>query len=172
MRAFLSRFRPRHKWQRVLLEILIMLALVLGVRAYMQIGTASGPAPALTEVMLDGHPVSLAGLRGEPVLVHFWASWCPICRAEEGNIAAVARHHRVLTVAMQSGDAAAVRRYMQERGWQVPTIVDASGALARTYGVRGTPTSFIIDGQGQIRFVEIGYTTEWGLRARLWLAGG
>jgi len=48
---------------------------------------------------------------------------------------------------------------------------DPDGVIATRWGVRAVPASFIVDGAGQIRFVEIGYTTGIGLRLRLWLAG-
>ena len=117
---------------------------------------------------LDGSPLSLSSLQGRPVLVHFWATWCPVCRLGDANIQAVSQHHAVLTVATQSGDVTALRKYMDERGLDFPVMLDESGFLAARYGVRGVPVSFIVDAASQIRFVEVGYTTELGLRARLW----
>ena len=149
-------------------EIMLLIALVLGARAFVNRGAATGPAPAVEGVALDGSSVSLGSLRGRPVLVHFWATWCPVCRVEEGNIQAVAEDHAAITIATQSGDAEAVRGYLAERGLHLPVVLDEDGSLAGEYGVRGVPASFIIDGTGQIRFVEVGYTTELGLRARLW----
>jgi predicted transcriptional regulator len=48
--------------------------------------------------------------------------------------------------------------------------VDEDGAVAAAWGVRGVPTAFVVDGDGQIRYVTTGVTTRWGLRLRLWLA--
>ena len=102
--------------------------------------------------------------------MHFWASWCPICRAEQGSIEALARDYPAVTVAMQSGSDEEVARYMQKEALGLPVLNDPEGMLAAQWGVRGVPASFIVDGAGQIRFVEVGYTTEIGLRLRLWLA--
>jgi alkyl hydroperoxide reductase subunit AhpC len=52
----------------------------------------------------------------------------------------------------------------------MPIVLDPDGRLARAWGVRSLPTSFVVDREGEIRTVEVGYTTELGLRARLWLA--
>lgn len=159
------------RWRRRAAEALVLLVLILGIRAWQQSGTASGPAPALAGELLDGKPVALATVAGRPVLVHFWATWCPICRAEQGSIDALARDVPVITVAMQSGDRAAVVQHLRKEGLRFPVLNDPDGAIAAQWGVRAVPASFIVDGAGRIRFVEVGYTTGAGLRLRLWLAG-
>jgi thiol-disulfide isomerase/thioredoxin len=152
-------------------EALVVLLLILGIRAWQQSGIASGPAPALAGVLLDGKPVALAAFAGRPVLVHFWATWCPICSAEQGSIDALARDTPVITVAMQSGEHDAVVQHMRKETLSFPVLNDPDGVIAAQWGVRAVPASFIVDGAGQIRFVEVGYTTGIGLRLRLWLAG-
>ncbi len=71
---------------------------------------------------------------------------------------------------MQSGDAHEVLSYLDERGVNFPVIVDEYGKIAQRFGVSRVPASFIIDSQGAIAFTEVGYTSNWGLRLRLWLA--
>jgi peroxiredoxin len=142
-----------------------------GVRVWQHRGLVHGVAPAIAATTLQGQSVSLAALRGRPVLVHFWASWCHICRMEQGSIEAIARNHAVLTVAIDADDPPALKRYIEEHGIHVPVVADRGGRLAAEYGVRAVPTDFIVDGRGNIRYVEVGYSTRWGLLARLWLAG-
>ncbi len=161
----------RRKWMRRLLELSLVLGLLVAVRAWQQWGVATGPAPALEGVLLDGRVVSLTEFRGRPVLVHFWATWCPVCALEEKSIDAIAGDHPVITVAMQSGSDAEVSRYLAEKGLDFPVLNDPRGALAARWGVRAVPASFIIDPAGWIRFTEVGFTTAIGLRVRLWLAG-
>jgi len=159
------------RWRRRAVEVLVLLVLILGIRAWQQSGTASGPAPALAGELLDGKPVALAAFAGKPVLVHFWATWCPICRAEQGSIDALARDVPVITVAMQSGSREEVIQFLRKEALSFPALNDPVGVIAAQWGVRAVPASFIVDGAGQIRFLEIGYTTGVGLRLRLWLAG-
>lgn len=151
----------------------IMLAIVVlaAVRAYTHRGIVQGIAPPIEGPSLAGERLSLAELRGGPVLIHFWATWCPVCRSEHGSIDSIARDYPVITVAMQSGEAAEVQSYVRQHALRAPVMVDEFGDLARIYGVRTVPASFILDRNGVIRYVEVGYTTEIGLRARLWLAG-
>ena len=149
----------------------MVLLLILGIRIWQQSGVASGPAPALAGVLLDGKPLALSAFAGRPALVHFWATWCPICRAEQGSIDALARDVAVITVAMQSGSREEVVQFLRKEALGFPVLNDPDGVIAAQWGVRAVPASFVVDGAGQIRFVEIGYTTGIGLRLRLWLAG-
>ena len=158
----------RRRW---LWELVFLMSVVFAVRAYQQRKLPSGPAPALSGIALDGARVSLDDYRGRPVLLHFWATWCGVCRAEQSSIDALAADAAVLSVASQSGTVAEVADYVRVHGVKPRVIPDASGALAKRFGVSLFPTTFVLDGDGEIRHVEVGYTTELGLRARMWLAG-
>jgi thiol-disulfide isomerase/thioredoxin len=151
-------------------EVVATVALLLAIRAFVQRGVASGAAPALVGRDVTGREVSLADLRGRPVMVHFWATWCGVCRVQEPSVAALAHDHTVLTVASTSGEARAIRAAMDARGLSFPVVVDAEGDIARTWGVHQFPTSFFLAADQRIRTAETGLTSSLGLRARLWLA--
>jgi len=160
------------KWRGYALNALVLVVVVAGIRAWQQRDMAGGAAPALQGLTLAGQPYSLPTHPEKPVLVHFWATWCPICRAEQDSIAAIAQDHPdTITVSMQSGRPEEVSRHMREQGIGFPVVNDPDGMLSRAWGVHAVPASFIIAPDGQIRFVEVGYTTGIGLRLRLWLAG-
>jgi alkyl hydroperoxide reductase subunit AhpC len=72
---------------------------------------------------------------------------------------------------MESGTEAEVRDYLAEQGVDYPVVNDERGTLSRSYGVMAVPMSFVLDSDGVVRFATRGYTTGWGLRFRLWLAG-
>jgi len=164
--------RRAAKWRGYALNVLVLVIVVAGIHAWQQRDMVSGAAPALQGLTLTGQPYSLPTHPEKPVLVHFWATWCPICRAEQGSIAAIAQDHpNTITVSMQSGMPEEVSRHMREQGIDFPVVNDLDGVLSRAWGVHAVPASFIIAPDGTIRFVEVGYTTGIGLRLRLWLAG-
>jgi thiol-disulfide isomerase/thioredoxin len=173
--SILAALRDPKRWRTWLFELLLVIVLVSGVTLWQNRGLPEGPAPALAGVRTDGSAIKVDS--GETVvagqtarLVVFWATWCPVCRAEESNIVAVAEDWPVISVAMQSGSAAEVIAYLRQHDNPLPALIDADGVLAGSWGVRGVPAHFILDPAGNIRFRVVGYATEWGLRARLWWA--
>lgn len=163
----MNRTWPR--WLRWSRDFLLMLLVFQGVQWWHSRNLSGGPAPALSGEDLQGQHLSLMQFRGQPLLVHFWATWCSICRLEEGSIHALAQDYPVLTVATSSGSAKELKAYLAENGVAFPVITDESGELASAWNVRGVPASYIIDSQGRIAWVARGYTSELGMRARMLL---
>jgi len=149
---------------------LVVFALVFfGVRFYQQQDMPKGTAPPVSGITLSGNKVSI-DKTAKPVLLHFWATWCGICKWEQGTVASLANDYSVISIAIQSGDDEEVKKYIKENNLSIPVINDEFGQIAMDYGVRGVPSSFVIDKDGLIRAVEVGYTSEIGLRLRLWWA--
>lgn len=153
------------------INILLILLVFGGVQWWKARPLATGEAPPLADAMLDGSPLDLRDLAGRPVLVHFWATWCPVCRVMDGTIDAIAEDHAVIAVALQSGTPAEIRGYLREHGLRFPVVPDPDGRIAGLWGVSGVPTSFVVDASGRIRDATVGLSSGPGLRARLWMAG-
>lgn len=151
-----------------MLEILLLILVVYLLHLWQTRDTATGPAPPLSGTTLKGVPFDLQDQRGKPLLVHFWATWCPVCQLEAGTVESLSKDYSLISVAMQSGSEAAITAYLDENDLSFPVISDPDGRVAASWGVRGVPTTFILDGEGHIRFTEVGYTTGLGLRARIW----
>ena len=154
------------RWLR---DLLILLALFAAIQWWQARDLVKDAAPPLTGLLIDGTPFQLDPAQG-PYLVHFWATWCPICRLEQDSIDAIARDHPVITVATSSGNAEEMAEYMQQNGLTKPVLMDEEGGLARNWGVYGVPATFVVDTDGMIRHASMGYSTGLGLRLRLWLA--
>ncbi len=161
----------RRFWRNFLIQITLILLVYFAVQAWQSRHAPRGLAPLISGQLLDGRSVKLEDYRGKPVLIHFWASWCSICRFEQASIESIAKDYAVISIASQSGDESEVRAYVEENQVRMPVLVDEAGEWGNLYGVRGFPSSYVIDAEGQISDVEIGYSSEWGLRARLLLAG-
>jgi len=121
-------------------------------------------APASTQVLSDN-----PDLQDKPVLLYFFADWCPICKVQHSVISSISPNARVLGVAMQSGDDENVRKYVAKQGIDFKVINDENGAISRSLGVNGVPAAFIIDNTGQITFSTRGYTSTIGMLSRIWL---
>jgi peroxiredoxin len=163
--------KRKRSWLRLLVEIMIIIAIVLSVRYWFQRDLPSGKAPDFQAVLMDGKLVNLKDYRGEPMLLTFWATWCKFCEFSEDSITSLNKDWQVLTVAYQSGEKSDVAKHIQTHNlgsWDV--IPDQDGRLAELFNVSAVPASYIIDGLGNIRLKEVGMTTGWGLRARLWYA--
>lgn len=167
--AIAAALRDPRRWRRWFLELLIISAVITGVSLWQNRDLPAGVAPPLTGMRSDGSTIKV-GPGATAQLVVFWGTWCPVCRAEEGNIAAIAKDWPVISVAVQSGDVTTVRHYLKSRDITLPAVIDAGGFIAADWNVSGVPAHFIIDPSGTIRFRVVGYATTLGLRARLWWA--
>lgn len=154
-------------WRRWLVEALIIVLVIAGVRLWMQRGMADGEAPEIVASTIDGTPVLLSQYADAPVLVHFWATWCAVCGLTQSGVDRLAEDRPVLTVALRSGTVEDVQRHMQRENLQHPVILDPNGDLAARFGVQGVPASFIVDPHGRIRFRNTGLTPAWELRLRM-----
>lgn len=160
----------RPGWQRWSIDFVIIAAIFFAVQFWMQRGMVEGDAPDFKEVTLANNTVTLSDYSGKPLLLHFWGSWCPYCNFEQSSISDLSKDWQVLTIAYRSGDADAVAAFAKEKGIEAwPIIVDEDSNLAKKYGVKAVPATYIVDGNGKIRLKTAGFTTKWGLQLRLWL---
>ena len=97
------------RWLRWFIEITLLAGVVFAVHLYQTRNTLSGEAPEFSAQLLDGNRVSLHEFRGQPLLLQFWATWCPICSMEQGSIDAIARDYAVLSVALDEAPADQIR---------------------------------------------------------------
>lgn len=129
------------------------------------------PAPAFDLETLDGGRLSLADMRGSPVVVNFWASWCIPCREEAPLLTAAAEEYepqglRVVGIVYQDSPESA-RDFMARYGQTYPGLLDPDGRTAIDYGVFGIPESFFVDRTGVVRSRQVGPVTEDGLRKQI-----
>ncbi|HEX9106136.1 MAG TPA: TlpA disulfide reductase family protein [Longimicrobiales bacterium] len=143
--------------------LLVAALAVLAWRAAPQVEAALGtrksgaPAPDLHVTTLRGDTLSLAGLRGKVVLVNFWATWCPPCRAEMPGFQKVyeARQGKGLVILGLSTDddgPVPVAGFLVARGITYPIAMSTIPTEHLFGGINSLPTTFLIDREGRIRY--------------------
>jgi cytochrome c biogenesis protein CcmG, thiol:disulfide interchange protein DsbE len=116
-------------------------------------GSSVRQAPQLPSQVLSGHHVDLASLRGKPALVNFWASWCGPCKQEAPELKhfSDSLDDRATLVGVDWGDSAdGAREFIAKSGWRYPILRDPTQKVGTQYGLNGLPTTFVLDGEGNI----------------------
>jgi len=119
-------------------------------------------APDFTLDTLAGGQISLSELRGRPVMLNLWASWCLPCKVEMPAIERVYERHREdglvvvgLNVTSQDSETQA-RAFVEEVGLTFPIALDRDGSVSKDYELMGLPSTYFIDREGIVRDVIIG----------------
>jgi cytochrome c biogenesis protein CcmG/thiol:disulfide interchange protein DsbE len=112
------------------------------------------PAPAFSAKRMDGGSVSLASLRGKPVVLNFWASWCPPCKGEAAKLQQAWQQYRkqgVVFVGVDYHDVTSdARTFLEHHGVTYPTVLDGSGMIGDRYGLTGVPETYFVNRQGRL----------------------
>ncbi len=124
--------------------------------------------PSMSIPMVDGGEFQSSAYHDKPLIVHFWATWCPTCKLEISNFNTLAKSYNLITIAVQSGSNEELEKFMKEKGLQFPLINDRNGVLAKKFAITAYPTTFIFDKNGKVAFSEVGYSSTWGMKLRMW----
>jgi cytochrome c biogenesis protein CcmG, thiol:disulfide interchange protein DsbE len=117
---------------------------------------AGDTVPEFGAPLLDGDSLHLASLRGQPVLLNIWATWCAPCREEMPALQALHEEYgprglRIIGVSVDSrGAEPAIRRFLEEGGYTFTILHDAADAVSRQFRTFGVPETFLIDGDGLV----------------------
>jgi cytochrome c biogenesis protein CcmG/thiol:disulfide interchange protein DsbE len=168
--------RTRRNWPRIFFEAVLWLAVLgfVGYRLWPQAASAFGlggdgtEAPDIRVETLAGDTIALRDLRGQVVLVNFWATWCPPCRYEMPGFQRTYDRYRdrgfaILGLSTDRAGRGTVQRFLDEMGITYPVAMATAEAI-QLFGVGNLiPTSFLIDAEGRIRYTVKGMYTETAL---------
>ncbi len=129
------------------------------------------PAPDFSVPLTSGEKVRLAELRGQPVWLTFWATWCPPCRSEMPDLQAVyetSQPGRYQYLAVNFGESLpTVQAYLREIGYTLPVALDTTTEVFRQYRVLGLPTHYFIDERGFLAEVYVGVLSRSQMEQRI-----
>ena len=127
-----------------------------------QARAASRAAPEVVFHGADGEQVRVSDFRGKVLLVDFWASWCVPCKASFPALDAIYREYQPRGVEVLAVNLDEDRRnadgFLAAHPHRRPVMFDPKGVTPEAFGVKGMPTSYVIDRAGSIRFIHIGYS--------------
>jgi thiol-disulfide isomerase/thioredoxin len=106
-------------------------------------------------------------LEDKPLIIHFWATWCPTCKFEASNIEKLSKDYEVITIAVQSGTKEEIEKYLKEHNLTFNVVNDEEAIYSRNFNIKAFPTTFIYDENKNLRFSEVGYTSTFGLYFRM-----
>lgn len=163
----------------MLIAAVFALALRTGDPSKLPSALIGKPAPALPAVLLDGLPPAVTRVgaptrpaelgKGYPVLVNYWASWCPPCRVEHPLLMQLAAAIDLPILGINHKDAAPnARRFVETLGNPYErVVVDANGRTAIDWGVYGMPETFLVDGRGIVVWKHVGPLTAQAIETQL-----
>jgi thiol-disulfide isomerase/thioredoxin len=120
-------------------------------------------APAFTAVDLDGHRLASESFRGKVVLINFWATWCPPCRAEIPDLVALQEKYRdrlqIIGISQDEAPPEVVKRFVAEHKINYPIVMTSPEIEKMFPGISALPTSFIVDREARIVQKHVGMLT-------------
>jgi peroxiredoxin len=138
-----------------------MLAVTLLLMLPVQAGDVSGPAPDFRLMSRDGQAVSLSDLKGQVVMINFWATWCGPCRQEMPLLEQLYSRYESLgftllgvNVEENSHDA---ESFLEDTPVSFPILFDPENGVSQLYNVSAMPSTVIVDRSGNMRFLHHGY---------------
>lgn len=132
---------------------------------------SSNKLPYFSATTINKKLFSSQNKHKKPLLIHFWATWCPICKIENSSISSLSSKFDVITIAESSGSNQKIRKFLKQHHLKFRVINDKNGLIASLFKVKAFPSSFIYSPNNKLKFIDVGYSSYLGMYARLLYAG-
>ena len=146
-------------WKQSLLLIPVLL-FVFGTNAYAA-QVLSGKATDFTLKSRDGKNIKLSELRGQVVMINFWASWCGPCRQEMPLLEALHKKYSALGFTLLGvnveQDSSKANAYLRDISVSFPILFDTKNSVSKAYKISAMPSTVMVDRDGNLRYLHHGY---------------
>lgn len=151
------------KWKKYLLKfvgVLVLLSFFIP-SVFAEKGIMRGDElTTFNATTLDGTAFQL-GHQGYPMVINFWATWCPPCRSEMPELQKFGERNRDVELYLVSiqENSATIRNFLRQEGLNLNPVIDPTGEAARFYRVNAVPTTIVVNAQGIIIYRKVGLVT-------------
>ena len=150
-------------WKKIIKEVAVFTTLLFifsNVISYIKSpALESRTLPEFKAHTIDGSKFYSLHAGDKPLLIHFWATWCPVCKMENSTINSLSKKFDVITIVENSDDDEKVKQFLKENNLNFKVINDEDASLASLFKVHGYPTTFIYNKNKVLQFSEVGYSS-------------
>lgn len=157
------------KYIKEIIFIVVMVTILANIISYYKstnLNKSSLDSKSVT--LIDGTVYTFP--QNKPILIHFWTTWCPICKVEAQNIQRVSKEYDVVTIVVGSNNKQTIQEYLEKNNLDFKVVNDADNQLANKFNITVYPTTLIYDRKKNLLFSDVGYTSTLGLFLRMFWA--
>jgi thiol-disulfide isomerase/thioredoxin len=153
------------KYTKEIIVFSLMLIIISNVVSYFKSSDLNkAPLTQNSFTLIDGTKYKISD---KPLMIYFWATWCPICKIQSPNIQRLSKDYEVITIAVQSGNEYEIEEYLQKENLDFKVINDFDGSISKQFNIGVYPTTLIYNSKKELVFSDVGYTSTIGLYLRM-----
>ncbi len=162
------------KFKKIIKEVLFFIVALFIISNILNYFNApklnSKKIPNFTAKTLNNYLFSSTSVRKKPILIHFWATWCPICKVENSSINSLSSKFNVITIVESSGNNQKIKKFLKKYHLKFHVINDNSGTIASLFHITAFPTTFIYSSKNKLLFSDVGYSSYIGLYLKMYFS--
>ena len=163
----------KQKIKKYIKEILITIILIIVISNILSFlrspSLDSQQLPMIKELSIDGELFNSDDYKDKELMIHLWATWCKVCKAEASNIEYISEKYNVITIAINSGSDQNIQKYMKENNLHFKVINDKDSTYSKLFKVHAYPTTYIYS-KGVLKHSDVGYSSTLSMYIKMFFA--